>query len=183
MTPLPSCPAACTTLPAQHEASRCTSTTPAFPSRPSKTTSTSFFGTSEFTFHARDRDKPSLCLSLCLLGYLCVCVCVRACVCACEERRRSAHTHAVLPHSALLDCHRNVETKVVHEVVNDRWEVCMTLSDTGFQQVSSPHRTQKTHAHTPSFLDSFICTHTHTHTHTHPSTRANTFPPPSLIFR
>ena len=25
---------------------------------------------------------------------------------------------------------------VVHEVVNDRWEVCLTMSEKGFQQVS-----------------------------------------------
>ncbi|EGD72949.1 DNA topoisomerase II, variant [Salpingoeca rosetta] len=31
---------------------------------------------------------------------------------------------------------QNVDTKVVHEVVNDRWEVCMTLSENGFQQMS-----------------------------------------------
>lgn len=26
--------------------------------------------------------------------------------------------------------------KIVHEGVNERWEVCLTLSDKGFQQVS-----------------------------------------------
>ena len=26
--------------------------------------------------------------------------------------------------------------KVVHEKVNDRWEVCLTMSEKGFQQVS-----------------------------------------------
>ena len=25
---------------------------------------------------------------------------------------------------------------VVHEIVNDRWEVCLTISEKGFQQVS-----------------------------------------------
>lgn len=25
---------------------------------------------------------------------------------------------------------------VVHEIVNDRWEVCLTMSEKGFQQVS-----------------------------------------------
>lgn len=25
---------------------------------------------------------------------------------------------------------------VIHEVVNDRWEVCLTMSEKGFQQVS-----------------------------------------------
>eukprot|EP00043_Microstomoeca_roanoka_P011493 m.108253 g.108253 ORF g.108253 m.108253 type:complete len:1678 (-) comp15211_c0_seq2:413-5446(-) len=31
---------------------------------------------------------------------------------------------------------QNVDTKLVHEVINDRWEVCMTLSENGFQQMS-----------------------------------------------
>lgn len=26
--------------------------------------------------------------------------------------------------------------KIIHEVVNDRWEVCLTMSEKGFQQVS-----------------------------------------------
>ncbi len=29
-----------------------------------------------------------------------------------------------------------VALKVVNEVVNDRWEVCLTMSEKGFQQVS-----------------------------------------------
>lgn len=30
----------------------------------------------------------------------------------------------------------NQPLKIVHEVVNDRWEVCVTMSEKGFQQVS-----------------------------------------------
>lgn len=29
-----------------------------------------------------------------------------------------------------------VALKVVHETVNDRWEVCLTMSEKGFQQIS-----------------------------------------------
>lgn len=29
-----------------------------------------------------------------------------------------------------------VQLKVVNEVVNERWEVCLTLSEKGFQQIS-----------------------------------------------
>lgn len=29
-----------------------------------------------------------------------------------------------------------VALKVVHEAVNDRWEVCLTMSEKGFQQIS-----------------------------------------------
>lgn len=29
-----------------------------------------------------------------------------------------------------------VPLKVVHEVVNERWDVCLTMSEKGFQQIS-----------------------------------------------
>lgn len=29
-----------------------------------------------------------------------------------------------------------VALKVIHEVVNERWDVCLTLSEKGFQQIS-----------------------------------------------
>ena len=29
-----------------------------------------------------------------------------------------------------------VALKVVNEIVNDRWEVCLTMSEKGFQQIS-----------------------------------------------
>lgn len=44
---------------------------------------------------------------------------------------------------------------VVHEVVNPRWEVCLTMSEKGFQQVSFVNSIATTKVHTPSGMYTF----------------------------
>lgn len=45
-----------------------------------------------------------------------------------------------------------VALKVVNEVVNDRWEVCLTMSERGFQQISFVNSIATTKVNKPALL-------------------------------
>lgn len=68
---------------------------------------------------------------------MCVCVCASACSHVCVVPQvKNFKEYVQLYLKGREGDDEEGPRKVVHDVVNQRWEVCVTASDNGFQQAS-----------------------------------------------